>query len=179
MCCVSCVPFVATSALNISLWQAAFDKISDQPTSAIVYTHFHYDHINGSIVFADNSKVWREKTSLTTHSLQSTDPKVVPEVYSHASLVTELKRFMKLGVCSRIVVLLILWQRINSKRSMRQFGVHLLPEVSHLSECCCLALCLFCVRLLPTMMVRNGRFHSCGFEFPGPQLERTGTASRH
>ncbi len=36
--------------------KAEFDKLTTKPVKAIVYTHNHYDHINGSEVFAGDAK---------------------------------------------------------------------------------------------------------------------------
>jgi alkyl sulfatase BDS1-like metallo-beta-lactamase superfamily hydrolase len=36
--------------------KAEFDKLSTKPLKAIIYTHNHYDHINGSEVFAGDAK---------------------------------------------------------------------------------------------------------------------------
>lgn len=47
--------------------KAEFDKITTKPVKAIVYTHNHYDHINGGEVFADGG---------------------TPEVYAHELLET-------------------------------------------------------------------------------------------
>lgn len=44
------------SALAAQNVKAKFDKITDKPVKAIIYTHSHYDHIMGAKVFAGEDK---------------------------------------------------------------------------------------------------------------------------
>lgn len=53
------------STLAAEAVKAEFDKITDKPVKAIIYTHNHYDHVYGAAVFAGDD---------------------APEVYAHADL---------------------------------------------------------------------------------------------
>jgi alkyl sulfatase BDS1-like metallo-beta-lactamase superfamily hydrolase len=59
------------SALAAKNVKREFDKITDKPVKAIVYTHNHYDHIMGAKIFAGDDQ---------------------PEVYAHELLMTLVQR---------------------------------------------------------------------------------------
>jgi len=54
---------------------AEFRKITDKPVAAIVYTHFHVDHITGTAAFVE-------------------DPANPPPIYSHADTARQISRFL-------------------------------------------------------------------------------------
>src|SRR5437899_1802161 len=89
-----------TSINDARAVKAEFDKISRKPVRAIIYTHHHADHVGGATVFAGTNR---------------------PEVYAHASLVTERAgNLANLGHAGR--------------DGGNQFGGPLIPESMHIND---------------------------------------------
>ena len=89
-----------TSINDARAVKAEFDKISRKPVRAIIYTHHHADHVGGATVFAGDDR---------------------PEVYAHASLVTERAgNLANLGHAGR--------------DGGNQFGGPLIPDSMHIND---------------------------------------------
>jgi alkyl sulfatase BDS1-like metallo-beta-lactamase superfamily hydrolase len=77
----------------------AFRRVSSKPVIALIYTHFHHDHVGGSAAY-----------------LKYTNPNSVLEIYSHELTASILSQFMgKTGAIGQI-------------RAARQFGNYLPRE---------------------------------------------------
>jgi alkyl sulfatase BDS1-like metallo-beta-lactamase superfamily hydrolase len=63
---------------------AAFKKISPKPVKAIIYTHFHADHIGGAAVFAAGRKIPVIANALTPVLMARTATVIRPIIYKRA-----------------------------------------------------------------------------------------------
>ena len=68
--------------------KAEFDKITSKPVHAIVYTHNHPDHVNGSRIFAGDTE---------------------PEVYAHDTLQRLVDRRMRFRTVAARVASALCW----------------------------------------------------------------------
>lgn len=96
------------SALAAKSVKSEFDKITDKPVKAIVYTHNHYDHIMGAKVFAgdDGPDVYsHERTmSLIKRSNGSMRQAMLPRNIRQFGITVPRDEYLNAGIGPRLVL---------------------------------------------------------------------------